>query len=57
VDTPDKTVPLEIDRRTLPEGKWEAAGWEKRQVIEMEVRRVVTEYRGEIVENERGGDG
>jgi transposase len=54
VDTPDKIVPLTIDRRTLPEGEWKAVGWEKRQVIEMEVRRVVTEYQGEILENERG---
>jgi transposase len=54
VDTPDKIVPLTIDRRTLPEGKWKAAGWEKRQVIELEIRRVVTEYQGEILENERG---
>jgi transposase len=54
VDTPDKIVPLTIDRRTLPEGKWNAAGWEKRQVIELDIRRVVTEYQAEILENERG---
>jgi transposase len=54
VDKPDKIVPLTIDRRTLPEGKWKAVGWEKRQVIELDIRRVVTEYQGEILENERG---
>jgi transposase len=53
VDNPDKTVPLMIDRRSLPPGEWERAGWEKRQVIEMETRRVVIEYQAEIVENER----
>jgi transposase len=31
VDTPDKTVPFTIDRRTLPEGKGKSAGWERRQ--------------------------
>jgi transposase len=54
VDKPDKIVPLTIDRRGLPEGKWKGAGWEKRQVIEIEIQRVVTEYQAEILENERG---
>jgi transposase len=54
VDTPDTIVPLTIDRATLPPGEWKEAGWEKRQVIELEIRRVVTEYQAEIVENERG---
>jgi transposase len=54
VDNPDKTVPLLVDRRTLPAGEWKAIGWEKRQVIDLEIRRVVTEYQAEIVENERG---
>jgi transposase len=54
VDTPDKIVPLTIDRRTLPEGEWKAAGWEKRQVIELDIRRVATEYQAEILENGRG---
>ena len=54
VDNPDKTVPLRVDRRTLPAGEWKTVGWEKRQVIDLEVRRVVTEYQAEIVENGRG---
>jgi transposase len=54
VDTPDKIVPLTIDRSTLPPGEWKVVGWEKRQVIELEIQRVVTEYQGEILENERG---
>jgi transposase len=54
VDTPDTTVPLRIDRAALPPGEWKAAGWEKRRVIEREIRRVVIEYQAEIVENERG---
>jgi transposase len=54
VENPDKIVPLAIDRRSLPAGEWKGAGWEKRQVIDLEIRRVVTEYQAEIVENERG---
>jgi transposase len=38
----------------LPEGEWEASGWEKRQVIELEIQRVVTEYQAEMLENEQG---
>ena len=53
-DTPDKIVPLPAGRRSLPAGEWKTVGWEKRQVIDLEVRRAVTEYQAEIVENERG---
>jgi transposase len=51
---PDKIVPLMIDRAILPPGKWKGVGWERRQVIELEIGRVATEYQTEIVENERG---
>jgi transposase len=54
VEKPDKIVPVRIDRRSLPAGEWKEAGWEKRQVIDVNIQRVVTEYRAEIVENERG---
>jgi transposase len=54
VENPDKIVPLRIDRQSLPPGEWKEAGWEKRRVIEVEIRRVVTEYQAEILENERG---
>jgi transposase len=54
VENPDKIVPLKIERRSLPPGTWKEVGWEKRQVIDLEIRRVVTEYQAEIVENEHG---
>jgi transposase len=54
VDNPDRIVPLTITRRTLPPGEWKAAGWEKRQVIELEIQRVVTEYRAEVLVNGQG---
>jgi transposase len=54
VDKPDTTVPLRIDRAALPPGEWKEAGWEKRRVIEWEIRWGVIEYQAEIVENERG---
>jgi transposase len=54
VEKADKVILLKIDRRTLPPGEWKSGGWEKRQVIDMEITRAVTEYRAEILVNEKG---
>ena len=54
VSNPTVVEVIEIDRRTLPQGKWEAAGFDKRQVIDIEVSFTVTEYQAEVLKNERG---
>jgi transposase len=54
VEKPDQVEKILINRRKLPPGKWKAAGYEKRQVIELVVKRVVIEYQAEILINERG---
>jgi transposase len=54
VDEPDYIQALKIDRRTLPEGRYFPGGIEKRQVVDIEITRVITEYQAEIVLNERG---
>jgi transposase len=54
VENPDKVVELKVDRGTLPAGEWKSAGVEKRQVFDVEITRVVTEYQAEILENEEG---
>ena len=46
VDDPDLIEPIKIDRRTLPEGRFHDAGFEARQVFDIDISRVVTEYRG-----------
>jgi len=51
---PDKIELLEIDRRTLPAGEYRAVGFETRQTIDIEISKVVTEYRAEILEDEEG---
>jgi len=51
---PDRIEIIEIDRRTLPAGRYHSAGWESRQVIDIEISKVVTEYRAEIVEDAQG---
>jgi transposase len=54
VDNPDEIKELKIDRETLPPGKWKSAGYERRQVFNLVIKRQVTEYRAERLENEHG---
>ena len=53
-DDPEKIENILIDRRTLPFGKYHAAGFESRQVVDIEISRVVTEYRAEILQDQNG---
>jgi transposase len=54
VDNPDEIKELKIDRKALPPGKWKDAGYERRQVFNLVIKRHVTEYRAERLENENG---
>lgn len=54
VDDPDVTTSISIDRRTLPKGDYVCAGFETRQVFDIDISRVITEYRAEILVNEKG---
>jgi transposase len=51
---PTQIEEYEIDRRTLPKGEYESAGFEARQVIDITASLVVTEYRCEILVDRRG---
>ena len=51
---PDVIEVLSIDRRTLPEGNYHQAGFETRQVFDIDISRVVTEYQAQILEDEQG---
>ena len=51
---PTSVEDIEIDRRTLPPGKYVSQGFEARQVFEIEVNVNVTEYRAEILVNADG---
>jgi transposase len=53
-ENPDRIEIIEIDRRTIPSGRYTAAGFESRQVIEIEISKVVTEYRAEILQDAKG---
>ncbi len=54
VDDPDEVKDIKIDRRTIPKGTYMEVGFESRQVFDIDISRVVTEYRAQILENENG---
>jgi len=54
VDDPDKIELIDIDRRTLPAGRYHQAGYEARQVFDIDISRLVTEYRAQVLEDDNG---
>jgi transposase len=54
VDDPDKIEPIQIDRRTLPKGRYHEVGYEARQVFDIDISRVVTEYRAQVLADDNG---
>jgi transposase len=54
VDDPDVIQPIMIDRRTLPAGPFRDAGYEARQVFDIDISRVVTEYRAQVLVDGNG---
>ena len=53
-DNPDHIEEISLDRRTLPKGKYKDVGYESRQVVDIEISRIVTEYRAQILEDING---
>jgi len=51
---PDHIETIAVDRRTIPPGRYKTAGFESRQVIDIEIHKHVTEYRAEILEDAHG---
>jgi transposase len=54
VDDPEKIKVLKVDRRTLPRGKYKDVGYDSRQVFDIKISRIVTEYQAQILENDNG---
>ena len=54
IDDPDKIKEIKIDRRELPAGQYRLVGFESRQVFDIDISRVVTEYRAQILEDVNG---
>lgn len=53
-DSPDKIKTIKIDRRTIPYGNYKDAGYESRQVIDINISTITTEYRAQILEDDQG---
>jgi transposase len=54
IDDPDDIKVIRIDRRTLPKGNYIEDGFETRQVFDLDISRVVTEYQAQRLINETG---
>jgi transposase len=54
VTDPDEIKFLQIDRRGLPHGQYREVGYESRQVVDLDIARVVTEWRAQILEDSQG---
>ena len=51
---PDIVKNIKIDRSTLPKGKYRELDPETRQVIGIDITKVVTEFRAQVLENQHG---
>ena len=54
VAVPDIVTPIPVDRTLLPPGQYRMVGQEVRQVIDLDISTVVTEYQAEILEDQHG---
>jgi len=54
IDNPDEIEEIKIERRKLPAGQYRQVGFESRQVFDIDISRVVTEYRAQILEDSNG---
>jgi transposase len=54
VSDPDIIQDIKIDKRTLPRGQYKESGFQARQIIDIDVSIVVTEYRAQILVDETG---
>jgi len=53
-DDPDHIENIPVDRKSIPKGKYKNVGFESRQVVDIEISRIVTEYRAQILEDAKG---
>ena len=54
VETPDEVEVIPVDRTKLPEGEYTTAGYEARQVFDVDISVIVKEYRAEILKDKKG---
>jgi transposase len=53
-DDPDVIKVIQVDRTILPLGAYREAGYETRQVVDLDISRLVTEYQAQVLEDQNG---
>ena len=53
-ENPDEVKVIFVERDLLPKGSYREVGFQKRQVVDIDISKVVTEYQAQILENEQG---
>jgi len=51
---PDLVKVISVDRNTLPQGDYQSVGFETRQVVDLDISKFITEWRAEILEDQKG---
>jgi len=51
---PDVVKEIKVDRRSLPKGSYTDVGFKTRQVFDIQISRVITEYRAQILQDQNG---
>jgi transposase len=54
VDEPDEVKVLYVTQASLPKGNYREVGFQLRQVVDIDITRMVTEYQAQILEDEQG---
>ena len=54
ITNPDKIISIKVNKRDLPKEQYHEVGFEARQVVDIEISRIVTEYRAQILEDSTG---
>ncbi len=52
-DSPDEVKTQFVERDALPKGKYHEFGYIKRQVVDIDISKIITEYLAQILENHR----
>ena len=54
VEEPDEVTVLYVTQASLPQGNYREVGFQLRQVVDIDITRMVTEYQAQILVDERG---
>lgn len=51
---PDVIEKIPVDTTAIPKGNYKDVGYESRQIVDIDIARVVTEYRAQVLEDDSG---